>query len=190
VEQSYHPSSIIPLMFDSNPGDTNEASLKFDLGKYGKAGDRTCESFSDGPCKNDPTTVWTDWSAKKWDALASEPIIAVTGTQVTFSLYAQEQPEPGVAPVTGNAAAHLQDWRDMAPTHAGQCNVLFADGSIRSFKDLNGDGYLNPGFNIDATAAQTTLDAVGYRDAKVELPPEQVFSGVFIPKQIRKGKLD
>ena len=91
---------------------------------------------------------------------------------------------------TGNNALHLQDYRDMAPAHAGQCNVLFADGSIRAFKDVNGDGYLNPGFNIDSTVAQTVLDAIGYRDSKVELPPEQVFSGVFIEKQARKGKLD
>jgi len=190
VEQSYHPTSIIPLMFDANVGDTNEAALKMDIGKYGKAGDRTCESYNDGPVKN-PAAPWTTWSTNKWDALTAEPIITVgAGNSITYSLYADEQPEPGVPGKTGNNALHLQDYRDMAPTHAGQCNVLFADGSIRAFKDTNGDGYLNPGFNIDPTAAQTALDAVGYRDGKVELPPEQVFSGVFIEKQARKGKLD
>jgi prepilin-type processing-associated H-X9-DG protein len=191
VEQSYHPTSIIPLMFDSNVGDTNEAALKADLGKYGKAGDRTCESYNDGPVKN-PAAAWSEWSTNKWDALTAEPIITVNATTnaIEYSLYADEQPEPGVAGKTGNNALHLQDYRDMAPAHAGQCNVLFADGSIRAFKDVNGDGYLNPGFNIDSTAAQTVLDAVGYRDSKVELPPEQVFSGVFIEKQARKGKLD
>ena len=191
VEQSYHPTSIIPLMFDSNVGDTNEAALKADLGKYGKAGDRTCESYNDGPVKN-PAAAWSEWSTNKWDALTAEPIITVNATTnaIEYSLYADEQPEPGVPGKTGNNALHLQDYRDMAPAHAGQCNVLFADGSIRAFKDLNGDGYLNPGFNIDSTASQTTLDAVGYRDSKVELPPEQVFSGVFIEKQARKGKLD
>ena len=60
---------------------------------------------------------------------------------ITYSLYAEEQPEPGVAGVFGNFALHLQDYRDMAPVHAGQCNVLFADGSIRTFKDLNSDGF-------------------------------------------------
>jgi hypothetical protein len=43
------PSSIISLMFDSNVGDSNEAALVLDIGKYGREGDRTCESFSDGP---------------------------------------------------------------------------------------------------------------------------------------------
>ena len=62
--------------------------------------------------------------------------------------------------------------------------------SVASAGDVNGDGYLNPGFNIDTTATQVELDGVGYRDNKVELPPELVFSGIFIEKQIRKGKLD
>lgn len=189
VEQSYHTTSVIPLMFDANVGDTNEAALKADLGKYGVTGDRTCESYSDGPCKN-PSSAWTDWATNKWDALAAESVLQLTGSVITYSLYAAEQPAPGVTSQVGNTARHLQDYRDMAPTHAGQCNVLFADGSIRTFKDLNGDGYLNPGFNIDATAASTALDAVGYRDARVELPPEVVFSGVFIEKQTLKGKLD
>jgi prepilin-type N-terminal cleavage/methylation domain-containing protein/prepilin-type processing-associated H-X9-DG protein len=190
VESGYHPSSIIPLMFDSNVGDTNEAALKADLGKYGVRGDRTCESFSDGPVKNDPAAVWTDWAAKKWDALSAEPILTVSGTTVTYSVYAQEQPPAGGLAFNGNSANHLQDYRDMAPTHAGKCNVLFADGSIRTFTDLNRDGYLNPGFNIDKAASSAALDAVGYRDNTVELPPEQIFSGVFVEKQVFKGKLD
>ncbi len=190
VESSYHPSSIVPLMFDSNVGDTNEAALKMDLAKYGVQGDRTCESYNDGPVKNDPTAVWTDWAVKKWDALSAEPIITVSGTTVTYSVYAQEQPPTAGLALTGNRANHLQDYRDMAPAHAGKCNVLFADGSIRTFKDLNGDGYLNPGFNIDKDATPAALDAVGYRDNQVELPPEQIFSGVFVEKQVFKGKLD
>jgi prepilin-type N-terminal cleavage/methylation domain-containing protein/prepilin-type processing-associated H-X9-DG protein len=192
VEQSYHPSSIIPLQFDSNVGDTNEAALRNDLGKYGRAGDRTCESYSDGPCNNDPTTAWTDWVAKKWDKLATRQIITVTGTppSISYSMYDDEQPRPGKTALNGSLAMALQDYRDMAPVHAGQCNVLFADGSVRTFKDLNGDGFLNPGFNIDGTAAETALDAVGYRDNKLELPPELIFSGVLIEKQPKKGKLD
>jgi prepilin-type N-terminal cleavage/methylation domain-containing protein/prepilin-type processing-associated H-X9-DG protein len=190
VEGSFHPSSIIPLMFDSNVGDTNEAALKLDLSNYGKVGDRTCESFNDGPVKNAPGTTWTDWSAKKWDSLSSEPIVTLSGTTITYSVYEAEQPKSGEQALVNNNALHLQDYRDMGPVHGGQCNVLFADGSVRTFKDLNGDGYLNPGFNIDATATAAALDAVGYRDAIVELPAEQIFSGIFVEKQVLKGKLD
>jgi len=78
----------------------------------------------------------------------------------------------------------------MGPVHAGNCNVLFADGSIRSFKDTNGDGYLNPGFNVDPAATQAQIDRIGYRNGRVELPSEQIFSGIFIEKQIHKGTLD
>jgi prepilin-type processing-associated H-X9-DG protein len=134
--------------------------------------------------------VWTDWGAKKWDKLSTEQVMTLSGTQVTYSLYIDEQPKAGLPPKINNAATHLQDYRDMAPCHAGQCNVLFADGSIRSFQDTNGDGFLNPGFNIDSSAASSTLDAVGYRDATVELPGELVFSGIFVEKQVNKGRLD
>ncbi len=187
AEQSYHPTSMIPLVFDSNVGDTNEAALRSDLGKYGKRGDRTNESYNDGPVKN-PQTPWTVW--EKWDNLAAEPIITLTGGVITYSLYDDEQPMPGRQGRKGNEATHLQDWRDMAPVHAGLCNVLFADGSIRSFKDTNGDGYLNPGFNINPDATDAELDKLGYRDSIVELPPELIFSGVFLERQIRKGMLD
>jgi prepilin-type N-terminal cleavage/methylation domain-containing protein/prepilin-type processing-associated H-X9-DG protein len=189
AEQSYHPTSMIALVFDSNVGDTNEAALRESIGKYGRAGERTCESYNDGPVAN-AQTPWTAWA--KWDGLASVPVIEVDGTTkaIVYSLYDDEQPMPGRVGRKGNEALHLQDWRDMAPVHAGLCNVLFADGSIRSFKDLNGDGYLNPGFNVDATAPQSDLDRIGYRDSRVELPPEQIFSGIFIEKQIRKGMLD
>jgi prepilin-type N-terminal cleavage/methylation domain-containing protein/prepilin-type processing-associated H-X9-DG protein len=186
VEQSYHPSSTVPLMFDSNVGDTNEAALKADLSTYGTAGDRTCESFSDGPVANDPAP-WTTW--EKWD-LGLQAVLTVAGGAVSYSLYDDEQPPVGKVAKSGNTATHLQDYRDMAPVHAGNCNVLFADGSVRSFKDTNGDGYLNPGFNVATTATQAQIDRIGYRDALVELRPEQVFSGIFIEKQIKKGKLD
>jgi prepilin-type N-terminal cleavage/methylation domain-containing protein/prepilin-type processing-associated H-X9-DG protein len=187
VEGSYHTSAVIPFMFDSNVGDSNEAALKADAGKYGKPGERTCESFNDGPVKN-PATPWSTWA--KWDSLTAEPIVTVASGQVTYSLYRDEQPPVGTPPKTNNLALHLQDYRDMAPVHGGQCNVLFADGSIKSFKDTNGDGYLNPGFNVDATAASSALDRIGYRDSVVELPAEQIFSGIFVEKQVNKGNLD
>ncbi|MFM7073192.1 MAG: DUF1559 domain-containing protein [Planctomycetota bacterium] len=186
VESSYHPSSIISLMFDSNVGDSNEAALVLDIGKYGREGDRTCESFSDGPSING-----TDLTAfDDWVDIGTIPVLQVSGTTVNYSLIAQEQPPPGTRAFTGNNASHLQDFRDMAPVHGGQCNVLFADGSVKSFKDLNGDGYLNPGFNISSAATSAQLDAIGYRDATNELLPELIFSGIFVEKQTLKGRLD
>ncbi len=36
-----------------------------------------------------------------------------------------------------------QDYRNLAPIHQRSCNVVMADGSVRSFYDANDDGFLN-----------------------------------------------
>jgi prepilin-type processing-associated H-X9-DG protein len=63
----------------------------------------------------------------------------------------------------------LQDYRGFAPVHGSYCNLLFADGSVRSYGDQNGDGLLNNGF-------PPTVNN-GFADSRVELPPREVFSG-------------
>lgn len=40
----------------------------------------------------------------------------------------------------------LQDYRAFATVHRGVTNILFADMSVRTFKDQNTDGFLNNGF--------------------------------------------
>ena len=60
----------------------------------------------------------------------------------------------------------LQDYRALAPVHRGSCNVLFADGSVRSLLDANDDAALNNGFEAGG----------GFADAEVELPLEEVMS--------------
>jgi len=64
--------------------------------------------------------------------------------------------------------ATLQDYRNFAPVHRGSCNLLFADGSVRSYLDANRDSFLNNGFLPTANN--------GFKDDKVELPPEEVMS--------------
>ncbi|MBN2217718.1 MAG: DUF1559 domain-containing protein [Pirellulales bacterium] len=65
--------------------------------------------------------------------------------------------------------ATLQDYRAFAPVHRHSCNLLFADGSVRSFIDKNEDGQLNNGFDPN--------ESNGFANDEVEIPPEEVASG-------------
>jgi hypothetical protein len=47
-------------------------------------------------------------------------------------------------------------------------NILFADGSVRSFNDTNDDGHLNNGFGATANTP--------FVDSTVELPVDDIFS--------------
>ena len=60
----------------------------------------------------------------------------------------------------------MQDYRAFAPVHRGVANILFADMSVRTFKDQNVDGYLNNGFPA----------MNGFANSDVELPSDQVES--------------
>lgn len=181
VEQGYHTSSIIPLMFDANVGDQKEAFLVQDVGAFGKSGDRMVESFSDGPAQViTGGTAWEPWGK----SVAVTVHDSVTGT----SIFQREQPANGVA--GSYPWPDLQDTRDMGPVHNSNCNTLFADGSIRAFKDQNKDGYLNPGFVISPSATQVQLDKLGYRDSLIELDPQLIFSGTMLKSLQNKKNLD
>lgn len=168
-------SSLIAFHFDANLGDVKDAITKEDLigtdgTVYALAGSRMVESFSDGPIIVSTFTTWAT---------------GATGITDINAVIKAEQPAAGVV-ATAGPLPHLQDWRDIGPVHAGTANVLFGDGSVKSFTDTNKDGYLNPGFT--KTTWNPTDD--GYGSNGVELPANQIFSGVFIEKQIVKDNLD
>jgi len=62
----------------------------------------------------------------------------------------------------------FQDYRLFAPVHRGTANILFVDGSVRSFVDDNDDGVLNNGFTPTSTN--------GFKSSEIELPPQSVNS--------------
>jgi prepilin-type N-terminal cleavage/methylation domain len=62
----------------------------------------------------------------------------------------------------------LQDYANFAAVHRGAANILFADGSVRQFRDTNDDGHLNNGFGASAISP--------FADSTVEWPEDEVFS--------------
>jgi prepilin-type N-terminal cleavage/methylation domain-containing protein len=72
----------------------------------------------------------------------------------------------------------VQDYRAFAPVHGGgsrrACNLLLADGSVHTFVDQNGDGYLNNGFD---PTVYTGSKPIGFSDNTIELPKNEIFSG-------------
>jgi prepilin-type N-terminal cleavage/methylation domain-containing protein/prepilin-type processing-associated H-X9-DG protein len=63
----------------------------------------------------------------------------------------------------------LQDYRQFGTVHRKSCNILFADGSVRTYFDQDGDGYLNNGFD---STVESRFGSKVY-----ELPADEVYSG-------------
>jgi prepilin-type N-terminal cleavage/methylation domain-containing protein/prepilin-type processing-associated H-X9-DG protein len=195
VDSSFYSSSVIPILGDANVGDVKEAVLAqtlkgTDQTVYIQAGERLVESFSDGPFLKAPVSgVLTSW-----EKAADDTVVVSSSSGVNVYLDEQRPPDSATN-VNGTAIFnHLQDYRDIGPMHGngrgGSANVLMADGSVKSFVDANGDGYLNPGFDLSAVTDEAQLARTGYRDSVVELPPAQIFSGIFLQKWSAKGNLD
>lgn len=176
-------SSAIALLGDAAPGDADEAVLITDIPGYMAAGDRLVESFNDGPAYSSGTSIElitnTDIilnaagtiHAWKYDELPTENVPA--GIDIGAK---------GGAAGSGDGKIWLQDTRDWFAVHgAGStgktCNILMADGSVKTFRDANGDGYLNPGFQPSSTGFD---DGDGYLDGTVELAPTQNYAGIEI----------
>ena len=190
VENSPHPSDNIPLLGDANIGDQKEAFLLEPIPGYLAAGDRLGESLCDGPAR-----VVDDGTTQTWESI-DEPAapIPVLDNSAGVNLFALEQPPKLVVPPPITNDRILQDYRDFGAVHRGNCNIVFADGSVRTYKDSNGDKYLNPGFRIGISSSDAPLTVdpttTGYTDSLQELPPEEVFAGTFLKGFGFKGNLD
>jgi prepilin-type N-terminal cleavage/methylation domain-containing protein/prepilin-type processing-associated H-X9-DG protein len=193
LEGGSRPTSIVPLLGDGAPGDINEASL-IDTVEYSPTdpwamvagntqasqskvfavqGSLLTEAFSDGPAY--------------WDSTTNTLTLIASQGAILNDQIACEKPKTGgncAAPLGPNASpgqrTYLQDYRDWFAVHAGSCNVLMADGSVRQFDDTNGDKFFNPGFTVPTGLTQAEYAKIGYTDGTIELQPTDIYSGVFL----------
>lgn len=168
-------SSIVPLLGCADKGDDSEAKLVATITPPSSLklvqGASLAETFNDGPSY----------------VAASKISIVPTGTPLSW-LTPAKLPVDGDIVVdhsvyTGSASIPLvlQDTRDWRAWHSGYVNILFADGSVRKLYDANGDGYINPGFNIPAGADPKIY---GYKDNRCEVNPWEMYTGVFLDRAV------
>lgn len=175
IDAAQVPSSAIGMLGCADKGDSAEATLIDNLAPRMKltTGVVLAESFNDGPSYYDGTSgkvvAVPAGTSAAWFSPARLP---VEGDVVTDgSIYSGSASIPLV----------LQDTRDWRAYHGKYLNVLFADGSVRQLFDANGDGYINPGFNVPNGADPET---VGYTDPRCEVNPWELYTGVFLDRSV------
>jgi len=197
LDTSRIPSSNIGCLGDTGPGDIKEAVLSQNISYGGtrltyagagtttqatrefiSAGTLLGEAFNDGPGQYD----------------ASGTRIRLIGTadvlNTQISCERGESTNAACAPATTTSLTYLQDTRDWFATHAGKANVLMADGSVKTFFDTNGDGYLNPGFPVPNNLTEAQYLDIGYRDGVIELERGEFFGGIFLDETLFKGNFE
>lgn len=180
VESSRVVSSNIAMLGDAAPGDPSEAVLRLTVAGQQitlQQGERLCEAFNDGPGQ------YTAGSPPKITLMG--PLVSVQGQMFCEGdqLNAGFN-NAGCGAATPAGGAWLQDTRDWLSVHGSgnnqTANILFADGSVKEFIDLNGDRYLNPGFPVPDTLSDADYAGIGYKDSTVELYQKDIFNGVFV----------
>jgi prepilin-type N-terminal cleavage/methylation domain-containing protein/prepilin-type processing-associated H-X9-DG protein len=190
LETSPVVSSTVALLGDAAPGDADEAVLIADL-KYGStlSDGSTVDPFANGKSESKSfmgtgellTESFNDGPAY-WDSGSQSLNLIQQGGNLSFQAACEAA---GSCPApTESSNTYLQDTRDWFAVHGGgraaTCNILMADGSVKVFNDLNGDKYLNPGFPVPNNLTQAQYGGIGYQDSTVELPPSEMFNGVFL----------
>lgn len=191
-------SSLVPLLGDAAPGDAKDGVLKATIGfgpqlvdgsgadpfALGDVDAKTFLAQGDllGETANDGPAYFRTGTGGNKVSLIEQ------GANLSVQLECERTgkcPPPTAAAADGSVPhSYLQDTRDWYATHGGgktpTANILMADGSVKEFNDTNNDKYLNPGFPVPANLTEAEYGLVGYRSSDVELPPSQMFNGLFL----------
>lgn len=194
LDNSDVPSSNIPMLGDAAPGDSDEALLIATIvDNTGNVvdpglvqGARLAETMNDGPARwlvdrielieedntnNDSRVPAAAFIPTNYPNVGQVIAPGGTDTDPTTEYFYASNNTFGLI---------LQDTRDWYAWHRGQCNVLMADGSVKTIADRNGDGFLNPGF--PAGAGQIKND--GYSSGECEINNFEVFCGTFLSRDL------
>ncbi len=185
VESSRIVSSNIPMLGDAAPGDPTEAVLALTIAGSQtilQQGERLVEAFNDGPATFDTASSTIDLLG---------PLVNMQSQMFCESADIVTIGSLGNCAPAADAASWLQDTRDWLSVHGSgnnkTANILFADGSVREFIDVNGDGYLNPGFPVPTGLTNAQYAAIGYQDSTLELHHKDCFNGVFLGGDVAKS---
>lgn len=207
AEASQVPTASIPLIGDATPGDVREATATFNYEQSSsdwvgetldikvnklwiQQGALLTEAANDGP-------AYYDSVAQKVGLVVKSTALSGSGgcnlaAQLVCDFDSSKCGQP-TGPATGGTAPNntfKQDTRDWFAVHGGgknsTCNILMADGAVKTFYDVNGDGFLNPGFHVSGLTGSQAIK-IGYTDNVVELQPSECFNGVFLYKQVKSS---
>jgi prepilin-type N-terminal cleavage/methylation domain-containing protein/prepilin-type processing-associated H-X9-DG protein len=184
-------SSNIPILGDAAPGDAKDGYLDASLPGHVSAGERLAETANDGP------GYWT--TANSMWVLGDKVTSGSSDFDFSNAISGDVLPSPNDANISAAAATAdydtlfvngasgatyggtdtfiwLQDTRDWYAVHEGRCNLLMADGSVKTFVDLDKDNFLNPGFSANGG----TQERDGYTSNKIELPYFECYNGAVL----------
>ncbi len=130
------------------------------------------------PGKSLPVAMGTtDVGAGLTASMTGGPVMASNMKPPTFAPGTPYSGSTGWWATWSNPTIVMQDYRQYAPVHRSYTNIAFADGSVRTFWDVNNDGQLNNSADgTHAFPAATPSNPNGFTDGTVETVPADLFS--------------
>lgn len=176
MDAGYVPASTIPFVGCGSEWEQAKTGFSHDSDRHGffKNGKQKATSFFD---KGDGLVATMTFGPIYWDP-RQESVVLPNARDFDFANTVKE--ESGAK--AKKAESLRQDTRQWYAWHSvnGErfLNLAMGDGSVKSLQDLNGDGYLNPGFPVKKSKGMA--DRNRYTNEKSEVQAKDLFTGVFI----------